>query len=122
MVTILKLLKNLLQMRSRMAKDKSLQSREGYSIEISGTGPERYITYKEDDLIVDVTADFSWSNDVVLYSDSLRKSLGRPPKSLSDLEFLRVKNRVINYLSCWGDVTIIDTELPHNEAIRRPKK
>jgi hypothetical protein len=69
MLRLIRFVKNLLHLKSRIAVDRADQLKEGYSLELSNKGPERYITYSDDGRFIDVQADFTLLNDVVLYSD-----------------------------------------------------
>jgi len=94
--------KNIYLLDRRRAQEELRQRDEGYSIELVQEGPEQYIDYIEGDRKASITVEFSWMNDVVVFTDSFR-SWSRPYEvELSDLDFLRVRQRVIRYLQCWG--------------------
>ena len=94
--------KNIYLLDPRRAQEELRQRDEGYSIELVQEGPEQYIDYIEGDRKASITVEFSWMNDVVVFTDSFR-SWSRPYEvELSYLDFLRVRQRVIQYLQCWG--------------------
>ena len=115
---LFRLIKNVILFNKRMAEVKSIQSREGYSIEMSGTGPETYWTYTEDGREIAVGADFTLWNDVTLYTDSLRKWSEPYGTDVSEFDYQKILDRCIRYFSCWGQVTLDDTILPSIEDIK----
>src|SRR5438445_2048688 len=119
MFGVFRLIKNVLLLNRRLTEDERLQSEEGYRIETSSTGPETYITYFENGRTLSVLADFSIFNDVVLYTDSLRKWTKPYGEELTRFDYQKVLNRATRYLSCWGTVTLDDTKLPDNEDLKR---
>ena len=119
MFGVFRLIKNVLLLNRRLTEDERLQSEEGYRIETSSTGPETYITYFENGRTLSVLADFSIFNDVVLYTDSLRKWTKPYGEELTRFDYQKVLNRATRYLSCWGAVTLDDTKLPDNEDLKR---
>jgi hypothetical protein len=119
MFAAFRFIKSIIFWNGKMREDCLRQARDGYTIDMSGTGPETYITYYENGRKVGVIADFSWGNDVVLFTDSLRKWIEPYGVELTDFDFQKVLNRVTNYLSCWGEVTLNDSKLPTNEDLKR---
>jgi hypothetical protein len=114
-----RLIKNLALMKSRLEEDRLRQANEGYHINTWGSGPETYITYSENGREIGVIADFTWFNDVLLYTDSLRKWTKPYGEELTQFDYQRVLNRATRYLSCWGMVTLDETKLPDNEDLKR---
>lgn len=88
-------------------------------MEFSNIGPERYITYLEKGREIDVIADFTLLNDVILYTDSLKKWSKPRGEVLAPFDYGKVLNRVTRYLSCWGEVTLDDSNLPTNEDLKK---
>ncbi|PYS97914.1 MAG: hypothetical protein DMF63_17825 [Acidobacteria bacterium] len=119
MLRFVRFVNNLLRLNGRLAADRADQARDGYLIEWSNHGPERYISYSDNDRELDVHADFTLLNDVVLYSDSLRSWTAPQRKEVTPFEYQKVLNRVIRYLSCWGDVRIDDRKLQDSEDLKR---
>lgn len=119
MIKLFQFVKNIMLLNRRKAADKITQSKEGYSIEMNGSGPETYITYIENNLEIDVAANFTMFNDVILYTDSLRKWSRPKSEVLTPFDYQKVLNRVIRYLSCWGEVEIDESRLPDNDDLKR---
>jgi hypothetical protein len=119
MFAVFKFIKSLILWKGRMREERLRQTRGGYTIDMEGTGPETYITYSENGRTIGVIADFSWGNDVVLFTDSLRKWMVPYGVELTDFDFQKVLNRVTNYLACWGEVTLNNSKLPDNEDLKR---
>jgi hypothetical protein len=119
MFGIFRLIKNLVLMKSRLAEDRLGQAREGYLIDINDGGLERYITYFENGRELSILADFTWFNDVVLYTASLRKWTRPYGVELTEYDYQKVLNRVTRYLSCWGEVRFDDSKLPDNDDLKR---
>lgn len=119
MFGVFRLIKNLIMRKNRLAEDRRRQAKDGYRIETCGTGPETYITYIENGRELSVLADFISFNDVVLYTDSLRKWTKPYGEEVSQFDYQKVLNRATHYLSCWGAVTLNETHLPDNEDLKR---
>ena len=119
MIGVFKLVRHFILWKSQLAEDKERQNREGYRIDMEGGGPETYIIYQENGCEVGVIADFTWFNDVTLFTDSLRRWTIPYDVELTDFDYQKVLNRVINYLSCWGEVTLNDSKLQRNEDLKR---
>lgn len=113
------MVKNLASFNSRMAADEEKQTIDGYRITSTSEGPERYITYFEGDREVAVTVDFSLWNDVLLYTDSLRRWSKPYGVELTEFDFQKVLNRVTSYLSCWGNVTLNDSKFPTQKDLKK---
>ena len=64
--------KNIYLLDRRRAQEELRQRDEGYSIELVQEGPEQYIDYIEGDRKASITVEFSWMNDVVVFTDSFR--------------------------------------------------
>jgi len=105
-------LKKLYRSNRCHEEEKQRQEDEGYRVEFKQAGPERFITYIECGREANVIAEFSFLNDVVLFTDSFRIWSKPSGEELSEFDFLRVRNRLIRYFSCWGDVTVDDRVLP----------
>lgn len=119
MFGFLRLVKNLTSFNCRMAADEEKQTKDGYRITFTSQGPERDIRYFEGDREVIVMVDFSWWNDVLLYTDSLRRWYKPYGVELTEFDFQKVLNRVTSYMSCWGNVTLNDSKLPTQEDFKR---
>ena len=119
MFGIFRLIKNLVLWKTRLAADRLAQVEDGYSINTHGSGPETYITYVEKGREIGVLANFTWFNDVVLYTDSLRKWTMPYGVELTEYDYQKVLNRVTRYLSCWGEVRFDDSKLRDNEDLKR---
>jgi hypothetical protein len=116
MFKILRFLRNIYLLNSRLTKDEKRQAEEGYSIKFSSVGPERDISYFEGDREANIVAEYSLLNDVVIFTDSFRKWQKPYGEELTEFDFLKVKNRLIRYFSCWGgDVTFNEKPLPTQE-------
>src|SRR5688572_13297463 len=118
MLKICRFLKNLWQQKRLLADDRAQQLQEGYSIDWSNRGPERYITYIENGREIDVLADFPALNEVVLYGDALRKWSSPKREEVTPFEYQKLLNRVVWYLSCWGDVTVDNRKLRDTEDVK----
>lgn len=103
----------------RLKIDEARQREEGYQILWTNIGPDRFITYIEKGREIDVLADFSLSNYVTLYTDSLRYWSMPTKEEVSELERPKILRRVVRYLSCWGDVQLDDRHLTDSEDIKR---
>jgi uncharacterized protein len=119
MFGLLRLVKNLASFDGRKARDDEKQVAEGYRITATGSGPETYVTYHDGDREIGVIAKFSWSNDVLLYTDSLKRWSVPYNAELTEFDFQRVLNRVMSYLSCWGKVSLDHSELPTQEDLKK---
>jgi hypothetical protein len=73
MFKIFRFLKGLYLMGRRLTEDELRQKAEGYSIKFEQYGPERSITYVEGEREIMVIEQFSLMNDVILFTDSLRR-------------------------------------------------
>jgi hypothetical protein len=111
--------RNLFSLNKRLAENSLQQAEEGYKIEFTNIGPERYITYSENGREIDIIADFTILNDVVLYTVSLRHWDNPKREELTSFDYQKVMNRVIRYLSCWGNVTLDGSELRRNEDLEK---
>src|SRR5688572_1889495 len=92
---------NLLMLKGRLKQDRLAQEEAGYLIADTGTGLENNFTYKEGDREITILADFTWSNDVLLHTDSLRKWTKPYGETVTEFDYQKVLNRVTQYLSCW---------------------
>jgi hypothetical protein len=119
MFRVLRFLKNLLLWQKRITANRRVQVRDGFRLEIDNSGPARYITYFEDGREINVLTDFTALNEVTLYTDSLRKWSVPYGEELSSFDYQRVFNRVLQYLSCWGEVTLDESKLSDSEDLRR---
>jgi hypothetical protein len=119
MTHILRFIKNLFLLNSCLETDKDRQAKDGYRLEFSNIGPERYVTYYEKGRKIEVLADFTLFNDVILHTHSLRKWSKPSGEELTPFDYEKVLNRVTRYLSCWGEVTLNETKLRDNEDLKR---
>ena len=108
MFKILKFIKNQILFHRRCEEDREYQKSEGYSIEFKQQGPERYITYYEGDREVSVGADFTYLNDVRLFTKSFVKWSKPRGEELTPFDYQKVLNRLVRYFSCWGGAVILD--------------
>ncbi len=61
---------------------------------------------------MEIVVGFTFWNDVLIYTDSFRKWDIPDGEIVSDLEFVKIKNRVARYFACWGgEIAFDDTEL-----------
>lgn len=116
---LFRFIKSLIFLNKRMAEVEAVQTREGYRIEELGRGPEYYWTYMEGSREISIEVDFTWFNDVRLYTDSLRKWSEPYGTEVSDFDHQKIINRCIHYFSCWGMVTLDHTILPTTEDLKR---
>ncbi len=119
MFGVFRLIKSVISLNSRLAEDERSQMAEGYSIKTLGNGPETYITYVENEREIGLLVEFSIYNDVVLFTDSLRKWTKPFGVELTPLDYQKVLNRATHYLSCWGTVTYDETRLLDNEDLKK---
>jgi hypothetical protein len=118
MLRIFRYFKNLYLLPRRKTADEKCQLVEGYAVTFESVGPQRYITYKEGDREIAVIAEFSLMNDVVLFTDSLTRWSSPSNEPVSDFDQQKVLNRVMKYLSCWGEVTLDSRLLPTSEDFK----
>jgi hypothetical protein len=116
---LLKFPKDFLLWNRRMTGELERQKQEGYKIELINIGPERYIVYTEKGKELEILANFTFLNGVILYSDSLKLWTKPPGEELSPFDFRKVLNRTIRYLSCWGAVTVDDRSLLVQEDFKK---
>lgn len=107
-----RLIKNLALMHSRLKQERARQVAKNYRIETTGDGPETYITYFENGKEIAVWADFTVFNDVTLYTYSLKRWHVPRGNEVTASDYQKVLDRVIQYLSCWGKVTLDDSRNP----------
>ncbi len=116
---LFRFIKSLIFFHKRIAEVEAVQTREGYRIEERGRGPEYNWTYTEDGREVYIDVNFTWCNDVKLYTDSLRKWSEPYGTEVSKFDYQKILNRCIHYFSCWGKVTLDHTILPTTEDLKR---
>lgn len=119
MPNFIQFIRNLFLLNKHLENDKLRQTKDGYRMEFSNIGPERFITYSEKERKIDVLADFTLLNDVILYTDSLKRWSQPKGEELTAFDFEKVLNRVTRYLSCWGEVTLNENKLPDDEDLKR---
>ncbi len=117
MLKICRFVRNLYLLNQKRVAEEQRQQAEGYSVTFEQQGPERFITYLEGDREINVIAEFSMFNDVILFTDSLVKWSVPYNEPLSEFDHLRVVNRMIRYFSCWGEVTLDNRPLPTSEEL-----
>lgn len=116
MIRFLNFIRSLYLLNSRLAKEGKVQIEEKYSIESGMAGPERYDIYREGDKVAYLVTEFSWLNDVTVFTDSFRKWSKPFGESLSDFDLLRARKRIRRYFECWGGEVIFDDRpLPRTE-------
>ncbi len=109
MFKFFKYIKNQILLNQRLTDEEKQQRREGYSIKLMQEGSEQYIVYKENNREIIVFAGFTLLNDVQLHKNSYLSWSDFEGGKLTSLEYQRVQNRLIRYLSCWGgEVTVGD--------------
>lgn len=113
-----RLIKSLFLLNRRLAENKERQTSDGYTLDTSSIGPERYVTYSEGHRKIEIVATFSFSNDVRLYVDSLRKWTYPYGEEVSSCDFDRVLSRTIQYLSCWGRVELDYSHFEENDDVK----
>ncbi len=58
--------------------------------------------------MANILVEFNIWNDVIVFTDSFRKWNKPFGEEVSDLEFVKTKNRVARYFDCWGgEVSLI---------------
>jgi len=119
MFKLIRFLKNVYRLGRRLKAEELRQASEGYSIRYEQFGPEGCTTYCEEEREACIIVDFNFYNDVVVYSDSFRKWQKPYGELLSELDFVKVKNRAIRYFECWGEVSMDDRRLPTNEDFKK---
>lgn len=108
MLKFFKFIKNIVLLGKRLAIEEERQKKEGYLIESIHHGPEHYFTYYEGDKEVSVGADFTWLNDVRLYTQSFVKWDKPRGEELTPFDYQKVQNRLVRYFFCWGGEVILD--------------
>jgi len=118
MFKVFQLCRSVYLLSKRLDENEAQQLRENYSIKSTQEGPERYITYSESDLKIDVIAEYTWANDVVIFTDSLR-DLRNNSTELSPDVYDRVLKRLVAYFSCWGGkVSLSDQKLSTGDDLK----
>jgi len=104
MYRFLKYIKSLGLLKGRLQREEDLQHIEGYSIVNVWNGGDQYFLYVENDTGNSLTigVDFSWLNDVKIYTESFRFWSQPEATALSKFEIARVKTRLVRYFSAWG--------------------
>jgi len=119
MIKFIRLIKGVYLLSKRLKEDEARQHQENYLITSTQEGPERYIKYSDGDLEIDVIAEFTWANDVVIYTDSLKNFRKNPAEQLSPENYERVLQRLVRYFSCWGGtVSLTNKKLLANDNIK----
>lgn len=113
-------IRNLLLLNSRLVEEEKVQKQEGYSIESGRAGPERYDIYRDGEKSAYLIAEYTWLNDVIVFTDSFRRWSKPQGEFLSDLDFEKARNRIRKYFECWGgEVKFDDRPLPTIEDFTR---
>ena len=108
MFKFFKFIQNVVLLNERLAQEEEQQKREGYLIESIHHGPEHYFTYYEGSRELSVGADFTWLNDVRIYTQSFVKWDKPRGEELTQFDYQKVLNRLVKYFSCWGGEVILD--------------
>ena len=103
-------LKSQIGFSKRLEKETAEQRKAGYRITLKWEGPEQVITYREGKRQLIVFARFNWANDVVLELDSIKR-WDYPGGRLTEPEYQKVLERVIKFLSVWGNVSLDATSV-----------
>ena len=100
--------------RKREAREK--QKREGYIVEIPTGSRGEYVVYREGERSLSAFIDVSLATGVRLYTETIRK-WETPVKGevLSHSKYELVLNRIRDYLSLEGPVTLDDSSLITSE-------
>ena len=118
MFKLLSYVRNQLRLGSRLREERGLQAKGGYEITFAQEGPQRSITYRENGKEVTVQVEFTWLNDVTLYINSF-KVWDRPRgEKLNPFEYEKVTDRLVRFLSCWGDVTLDSSPLERTQDLK----
>lgn len=116
---LIQLLKSQRNLNRRLAAEERRQANEGYRRWRENAGPETYTTYEEGSWVANILVEFNIWNEVIVFTDSFRKWNKPYGEEVSDLEFVKIQNRVARYFDCWGgEVTFDDTVLPTNEDLK----
>lgn len=118
MFKLVRFFRNLKRLDACLKENEKKQRANGYRIEFTQEGPERHIFYLEGDREILIHAEFTILNDVLLFTNSLRKWHKPPGDELSDFDYQKVLNRAISYFSCWGEVILNNAPLKDTEELK----
>ncbi len=119
MLKVLAFIYGIWNLNSRLTEEEHCQVAEGYSIRRVQEGPESCTYYVEGEREASILAEFSYLNDVVVYTDSFRKWTKPYGEPVSDFEFAKIRSRAIRYFECWGgEVSTNDMTLKSDDDLK----
>jgi hypothetical protein len=101
----------LMQLGRKLDAHQRIQIEQGFSAEFQNPIDGAYIEYREGDNLLIASVDFSWDNNVTLFTRSVEFWNEPEYRRLSEIEYERVINRITKYLSSWGKVTCDNSHL-----------
>jgi hypothetical protein len=111
-------LNRLFQLPSKLNKHKQKQVEEGFLVELQSSMSGGNVEYREEDNILFAEVDFSWDNNVRLFTRSVEFWSRPRRRELTEIEYERVINRITEYLSLWGKVTYDNSPLTSLEDMK----
>lgn len=107
---------------SRREKEMAEQKDFGYEAKYVQYGGEHYVIYQEDGKSLDVCVEFDWENNVTVFTKSFDSWLTPKREKLAELDYQKVLNRVVKYLSLWGEVRLDDSPPVGTEELKASLK
>lgn len=100
----LNFIRNLYLLNRRLETEKELQRDSGYEVRFVREGANQYFYYREGDDEFSFSAEFSYFNNPTFFTKSLVLLKGIGPTSEEERGVILA--RIVQFLSCWGDVVI----------------
>lgn len=120
MLKLFSFLRNVLSLNKRLTAEERQQEKEGYSIKSVREGPEHYFIYREGKKEVAVGAEFTFLNDVKIYTNSFIKWNVPKNETMKDSDHQRILERLTRYFSCWGgNITFDNIPLQDVEDLKK---
>ncbi len=95
-----------ISLNRRLTQEELEQKKEGYQIKLINGYGRHFILYREDNKRLILDNQGTWDNNTTLSSKALEYWCEPRGEKLSEIECERAKNRIIKFLSCWGDVIL----------------
>lgn len=109
----------LSQLGRKLDEHKRKQLQKGFFVELQSSMSGGNIEYREGDNALFAVVDFSWDNNVKLFTRSIEFWNKPEHKKLTEIEYERVIKRITEYLSLWGKVTYDNSPIASSEDIER---
>jgi hypothetical protein len=106
-VRFFKFIRNLYLLNRRLDAEKELQRDSGYEVRFVQEGPEQYFYYRKGDEEFSFYAEFSYLNTPTFFTRSLIRTKGSG--AITEQEREIAFQRIVQFLSCWGDVVLDDS-------------